>query len=424
MHLLSILLLLLLSSQAHSWFILPLRQDRKWTANNKPSSTSWLTDINSLTDCIPYSHSRNVPVSVDAVAVYNRPNTATARGVAIYSNSFCGAKDPKVRQSVKIGTHVPDVLLLLDQDLLNGVHLFDIKDIGVQTSVKFYKAIDPVKEAGSEDGLLWESGLRPGVYWWDGIGTWRRVRHLGDQGRMKYVHGSVADNLVSPSGLYHYIRLLLEYFINPDRMGEDEEEAVEPYKRIAEKRAGLDVAHEEEAVTTSAPPKPIQTSDPTSESEPEPDRQTGAKKEEPEGQEGVREMRQQSTTQSLLQVPTLPLISLPWNRQNELLQFGTRLSDFKLQILKGMQQILGVNGLINPSPFQGLEYGVNFGEPSPRVRGQVGGGIDAEAADRVRGRGGLREQNDNDDDSDDGVAYVNDDEDDINVLRKYRKVNR
>ncbi|KAF3291442.1 hypothetical protein TWF970_000655 [Orbilia oligospora] len=317
--------ILILTSKVSCWYLLTLRSDRRWTANNKPVSTSWLREINSLTECVPNQNNRNKPVVIDAVALYNRPGTTIARGVAIYANSYCGIKNPNSRESVKIGTHVPDILLLPDQNKLEGIHLFDLKGIGVETNGKFYRAIDPVEEVRFFDGLLWESESKPGVYWWDGAGTWKRIRHLGDERRVKYVDGGIADHLISTSALYDYVRLLLEFFINPERMG-DEEEALKGYKRIAEKQAidGPPSAVNRRVPAIANPAVVSEYFQPESTSAPSTSAEGNL-----QGHDNDQAGQKPPAENTRAQQPQ--------------------------QVLKGIQEILGIERLANPAPFRGLE---------------------------------------------------------------------
>ncbi|KAF3221893.1 hypothetical protein TWF679_007108 [Orbilia oligospora] len=353
--------ILILTPKISCWYLLTLRSDRRWDANNKPVSTSWLREINSLTECVPNQNNRNKPVAIDAVALYNRPGTAIARGVAIYANSYCGIKDPNARESVKIGTHVPDILLLPDQNTLEGVHLFDLKGIGVETNGKFYRAIDPAEEAVSFDGLLWESESKSGVYWWDGVGTWKRIRYLGDGRRVKYVDGGIADYLFSSSALYNYVRLLLEFFINPERMG-DEEEALKGYRRIAEKQAvsgppsavvrGVSGIVNPAVVSEYFQPESTSTSPTYAEVNPQ-ENGNGQTGQGPPAQ-NTRAQQPQHAGYLPLVLPTLPLpfTYLPWGYEQ--LQSGLE-SILNIEVLKGIQEILGIENLANPTPFQGLE---------------------------------------------------------------------
>ncbi|KAK6515195.1 hypothetical protein TWF506_007540 [Arthrobotrys conoides] len=364
------ILILILPPKVSCWYLLTLRQDRKWAANNKPVSTSWLRDIPSLTECVPNQNNRNKPSTIDAIALYNRPGNTIAPAVAIYSNSFCGVKNANTRESVKVGTHVPDILLLPDQNKLEGIHLFDIKDIGIQIAAKFYRAIDPVEEAASFGGLLYESESKPGVYWWDGVGTWKRYRHLGEERRVRYVDGSIADYLFSSSALYNYVRLLLEFFVSPERMG-GEEEALKGYRRIAEREAvGGAAAAVDRGVlgiggsaVASAPFHPIQTAVPSSseledkivsEVKPQTDVNGEAGHEVEAGDTQVQQQPRMGLGYLPLVLPTieLPFSYLPWGYE----QFQSGLtSSISLEVLKGIQEILGIKSLANPNPFEGLE---------------------------------------------------------------------
>ncbi|EGX53591.1 hypothetical protein AOL_s00006g457 [Orbilia oligospora ATCC 24927] len=427
--------ILILTSKVSCWYLLTLRSDRRWTANNKPVSTSWLREINSLTECVPNQNNRNKPVVIDAVALYNRPGTTIARGVAIYANSYCGIKNPNSRESVKIGTHVPDILLLPDQNKLEGIHLFDLKGIGVETNGKFYRAIDPVEEVRFFDGLLWESESKPGVYWWDGAGTWKRIRHLGDERRVKYVDGGIADHLISTSALYDYVRLLLEFFINPERMG-DEEEALKGYKRIAEKQAidGPPSAVNRRVPAIANPAvvseyfQPESTSAPSTSAEGNLQGNDNDQAGQKPPAENTRAQQPQRAGYLPLVLPTMPLpfTYLPWGYEQ--LQSGLE-SILNIEVLKGIQEILGIERLANPAPFRGLE-GDSATQPA-QATDEIRENTGQESAPKVASRRNedavpgvhisLDLVSESGKRKDEEVIVIDEDEEDIPALEKKRK---
>ncbi|KAF3146832.1 hypothetical protein TWF569_006295 [Orbilia oligospora] len=425
--------ILILTPKVSCWYLLTLRSDRRWNANNKPVSTSWLREIDSLTECVPNQNNRNKPVVIDAIALYNRPGTTIARGVGIYANSYCGVKDPNARESVKIGTHVPDILLLPDQNKLEGVHLFDLKGIGVETNGKFYRAIDPVEEVRTFDGLLWESESKPGVYWWDGAGTWKRIRHLGDERRVKYVDGGIADHLFSSSALYDYVRLLLEFFINPERMG-DEEEALKGYKRIAEKQAidghpsavNRRVSGIVNPAVVSEYFQPESTFAPSTSAEGNFQGNGNGQAGQGPPAENRRVQQPQRAGYLPLVLPTMPLpfTYLPWGYEQ--LQSGLE-SILNIEVLKGIQEILGIEGLANPTPFRGLE-GDSATQPVHAID-EIRENTGQESAPKVpSGRnedvvpsGSLDLVSETRKRKDEEVIVIEEDEEDIPALEKKRK---
>ncbi|KAK6356120.1 hypothetical protein TWF718_000495 [Orbilia javanica] len=435
--LLPTLTLLLISPPiVSSWYLLTLRQDRKWNDDNQPFSNSWLQDITSLTACIPNKTNKNKPVPIDAVALYNRPGTSTARAVGLYDNSNCGIRNPGTKRSIKIGTHVPDILLVPDQSRLEGVHLFDIRDLGVESAARFYRAINPDEEVGEVDGLLWEAELRAGVYWWDGKGSWRRIRQFGEEGRVRYVAGGVADYLFSPYALYNYVRLLLEYFINPERMG-DEEVAFEGYKRVAEKVSGAgraegghdvdipalggqDIQSEvDNPNIVSAYFEPIPTSVPSSNPQDHPDAE--ARPQDWAVQQNLPPLQwipplQHPELQPPAQRSVLSRLTtyFPWDTE----RFSNGLgSSLNLQVLRGIQEIMGMAGQPWGSmPFVGLEGGEG-GSGVTGVSGNTGSG--RREGGRVN-EGVLMRGGDNE------VIVIDDDEEEEEDLgdriKKHRKV--
>ncbi|KAK6499910.1 hypothetical protein TWF481_010266 [Arthrobotrys musiformis] len=392
-----IILIFLYTHAVRSWYLLPLRQDRKFTPSSTPSSKSWLEPIDSLTACISNDYNRNNPGVITAFALYNRPNTPAAKAVGIYNSQFCGKRELwGSKWNIKIGTHVPDVLLLPDQRDIYGVHLFDVRDVGVETSGRFYRAINPDEEIGME-GLLAGSGVLPGIYWWDGKGSWKRKRHFLE-GKVKVVSGKTADWLVSPTGLYGYIRLLLEYFVNPERMEVGEEKALEGYVRVArreEERGGIFSAYSVPAptglplqgagagngrntnpnlrpglngnanrrpaldVNPNLRPTLVYEADPNVNRGSNIDINTNAINANintnVEVQRFVPPAGVQPQYFNYLPIQMLPIRMGVWTYEQLKDAMGSVMNQ---QVLRGIQDMLGLGGLPNPAPFTGLEGGV------------------------------------------------------------------
>ncbi|KAK6531072.1 hypothetical protein TWF281_007898 [Arthrobotrys megalospora] len=388
--------LLLISFQASSWFLLTLRRDRKWTVDGKPSSSSTLNNIESLTECIHNTNSDIKGSIIDAIALYNRPGSSAARAVGLYTNQNCGIPNPKpgvtMMQSIRVGTHVPDILVLLDQNQpLDGVHLVDLRNIGVETSGKFYRAIDPTNEIGSNNGLLEGSGLMPGVYWWDGKGTWQRRRHFDGVNRMKYEYCSVVDYLRAPAAFAfkEYRRIAWKQM--------EESRTVE-----GENRPTNDNPH-----TASVYSQPVPTSGPAP-------AEMEKKKPSTEVNRGQLSTGQWNFQMPIFAGPGFPSPYFPLDQRSKFMAYNMQderaIVNNRLQLLKAISEMFGMNTspnfMINPNPSQGLEGGIgDLGE-------QAGDGV------------GQNQDNDNvkAEDEDGNGGYINDDINSLDIVRKNRKV--
>ncbi|KAF3932437.1 hypothetical protein ABW19_dt0200104 [Dactylella cylindrospora] len=144
--------------------------------------------------------------------LWNRPDTLAFLGFAVYSGMTCHRSRIQGDRG-RGGRAFPVAMMILDVDVLRGMHMMDLKALGVEVAVHSWQVIEVVREL-EEDGALY--GLRPdqlpgSVVYWDAQGD-RQVA----PNAVKFANGRSYEGLKSQHHLTFLLKEVLEREIFPE----------------------------------------------------------------------------------------------------------------------------------------------------------------------------------------------------------------
>ncbi|KAF3905453.1 hypothetical protein ABW20_dc0104244 [Dactylellina cionopaga] len=148
-------------------------------------------------------------LSLDGVAIWDRPEEPATLAVAFYADSTCGKYYKNPRKT-------PSAIVILDKNVLRGLHIANFKALGDQARIRTqftgsYMAVKVQKEVRL-GGMLYgiPTDRLPGsVVYWATDGT-RRVAFNA----VEWVNGYLYENIVDPAYIHQFMKEIVEKVVN------------------------------------------------------------------------------------------------------------------------------------------------------------------------------------------------------------------
>ncbi|KAK6359999.1 hypothetical protein TWF696_001120 [Orbilia brochopaga] len=145
---------------------------------------------------VPYNRS-----PVDAVVVWNRPDSFVTLAFALYFGRDCTATRSRTQKAL------PQVVMVMDKRRLRGLHVANLVELGISPECKSWQAVKVQEEllpGGSLAGLTPEE-LPGSVVYWDGNGE-RQVA----LNAIKFINAIEYERLDRRRSIGHFLRAVLE----------------------------------------------------------------------------------------------------------------------------------------------------------------------------------------------------------------------